>query len=203
MSPSERGRGPEFAPTRVAGLLAPAATLGCVLAATVVAPEFSWTGDALSDLGVGARTAPLFNGGLLVGGLLALPYAVALGRAARGTIGRAAATGFALAAVAMGLVGAFPTGHPLHLPAAVAFYLLLTATLAVDGASRRDAPTGAASLALAAVHVVVWAAWAAGVRPGPGLAIPEAVGAASLALWVWIASPAAPLRVGVRTPAAE
>ena len=169
-------------------------TLGCILAATVVAPGFSWTRDALSVLGVRARTALLFNGGLVLGSLLALPYAVPLSRAVRNRAERVAAAAFALAAVTMGLVGLFPMGHPLHLPVAVAFYLLLTAALVADGASRRDDTGGAAALCLAALHVAAWAAWVAGVRPGPGLAIPETVGAAALALWVWVASPAAPAR---------
>jgi hypothetical membrane protein len=178
-------------------LLAPAVTLGCIVAATLLAPWFSWTGDALSTLGVRRGTALLFNGGLVAGSLLALPFAGALWRSARTVGERVAAVGFALAAATMGLVGVFPASHPFHVPAAVGFYALSTATFVADGAARRGTAAGATALGLAVVHATTWVAWGAGVRPGPGLALPEIVGAGLLALWVWVVSPAAPVRVRV------
>jgi hypothetical membrane protein len=202
---------------RYAGQVAPVVAFGGILLATLLAPWFSWPGDALSDLGVAATSsvALLFNGALVAGGLLALPYAGALWADAEdeddadgGTDpGRLAARGvavlFGLSAVLMALVGVFPIPAELvlagtvvepHGPVAVGFYLGLTATLAVDGLRRLGERAGQASLALAAVHVGSWLVWAAGVRPGPGLAIPEAVGAAALSVWVWALSPSRPRR---------
>jgi hypothetical membrane protein len=48
---------------RLSGTVAPVVAFGAILLATVLAPWFSWTGDALSDLGVPATSAvaPLFN----------------------------------------------------------------------------------------------------------------------------------------------
>ncbi|WP_224336949.1 DUF998 domain-containing protein [Haloprofundus halobius] len=180
------------------GRVAPAVTLGAILTATVVAPWFSWSRDALSELGVDPVTALLFNGGLVVGALLALPYAVPLWRAAVSRASRVVAVLFALTAVAMGLVGVFPMDTSPHFAVAVAFYLLLTATLAADGVVRRRATTGRRSLTLVVVHLLSWAAWAAGWFPGPGLALPELVGAVILAAWVLALSPVATASVGSR-----
>lgn len=178
---------------RHSGFAAPLVALSAILAATVLSPTFAWSRSALSDLGVAPSTALLFNGGLLAGALLALPYAWLLWASGRDTPGggvarRTIGPAFALAAVAMGLVGVFVSGHPLHLPVAVLFYLLVTVTLVADGIDRWRTATGRGSLLLAAVHALVWAGWIAGPIPG-GLAVPETVGAAVLAAWVVAPSP--------------
>lgn len=194
--PTPTGR----AVARTAGFAAPVLALAAILLATAVSPTFSWRTSALSDLGVSPSTGLLFNGGLLVGAALALPYGSLLRRDARGAPTsvwrRLTAVAFVLAAVSMGLVGVFVSGHSLHFPVAAAFYLLVTLTLALDGAARRATTTGAASLTLAAVHVVVWAGWIVGVVPG-GLAVPETVGAFAFAAWMLLLSPVSLLARGV------
>lgn len=172
------------------GFAAPFVTLAAILVATVVSPTFSWADSALSDLGVTAATALLFNGGLVVGGLLALPYAFVLWDADPEPLSRTAAVNFALTAVSMGLVGVFVSGHPLHVPVAVAFFLFLTLTMTFDGVARRETTTGNVALRQAGIHVVVWVGWILGYVPG-GLAIPEIVGAAMFAVWVLLLSPIA------------
>jgi len=188
-------------PARRCGTLAPVVALGGILLATLLDPTFSWTADALSDLGVREASAPVFNGALVAGGALGLGYAPALWAAAgddAGTdddagsrlAGRAVVPLFAAATVAMAGVGLFPIGSPLHAPAALAFYLLFTLAMAVDGLARRRSAAGRAALLLAGVHVAVWALWIAGLRPGPGLALPEFAGALLLAAWMWRVGPA-------------
>ncbi|QLG61628.1 DUF998 domain-containing protein [Halorarum salinum] len=185
-------------PAAVVGAAAAVGTVLAILAAALVAPWFSWRADALSDLGVAPGTAPPFNGGLLLGGAFALPYAWALWRAGEGA-GRIPAATFALSVVAMAGVGAFPAGGPLHFPAALAFYLLATATMAVDGLGRLTTTGGRAALVAAGLHLLVWAAWIARIRPGPGLALPELAGALLFVAWVVAGSPVAPLGpAGVR-----
>ncbi|MFC4356702.1 DUF998 domain-containing protein [Halobium salinum] len=174
----------------LSGFAAPLVTLSAILAATLVSPTFAWGSSALSDLGVAPATALLFNGGLVVGGLLALPYTAVLWDADPEPLSRAAAASLALAAVAMGLVGVFPSDQPLHVPVAVAFFLLLTVTMVLDGLARRDTTTGSVALRQAGVHVVVWVGWILGYVPG-GLAVPEIVGAALFGVWVLLLSPIA------------
>ncbi|ESP87632.1 hypothetical protein K933_12977 [Candidatus Halobonum tyrrellensis G22] len=179
----------------MSGSLAVVLALVGIPLVTLLAPWFAWPANALSDLGVAPRTAALFNGTLLVAAALGLPYAWALWRDATGWA-RASGVLFAPTLLLLGGVGAFPSGSPYHFPAAVGFYLGLTATLVADGLTRHGTATGRASLAFAALHVGQWALWVAGVRVGPGLAVPEFVGAAVLALWVLALSPVAPLAGG-------
>jgi hypothetical membrane protein len=173
---------------RLAGPLGAAVALAGVFLAVALSPSFSWTASALSDLGVDPRTALPFNGGLFVGGCLALGYAPALRKDSR-----AVAAAYALCASAMAGVGAFPSDDPLHYPAAVAFFVLLAATLALDGVRRRGTTTGRVSLLLAAASVAAWPLWFA-TGLGSGIAVPELVGALSLAAWVLALAPPAPLR---------
>jgi hypothetical membrane protein len=175
---------------RLAGAAGSAVALGGILLATVVSPTFTWTASALSDLGVAAATALLFNGGLVLGGLLAIGYAAALRRSSPPV-----AAVYALCACSLVGVGAFPSNTAAHVPAAVAFFASLVATLALDGVGRRATATGRASLLLATVSVAAWPLWfASGL--GPGIAVPELVGALSLAAWVVALAPPAPLRAG-------
>lgn len=178
---------------RASGYAAPVVTLGAILLATVVSETFVWTDSALSDLGVAPETALLFNGGLLAGGVLALPYTYALWVAGRGLLGRLTAVSFAAAATTMGLVGVFVSGHPLHLPVALSFYLLVSVTLVLDGLARRvgrERREGRLAALVGVAHLLGWAVWVGGVRFGTGLAVPETVGAVVFAAWVLWVSPA-------------
>mgnify|MGYP006275243793 FL=1 len=204
---------------RLSGTAAPVVSFGSILLATVLAPWFSWAGDALSDLGVPATSAvaPLFNYGLVVGGLLAVPYGLALwadagsrsaspnSRLRDRLAGQVVAVLFSASALSMALVGVFPIPARLsvggttlepHFLVAVGFYLGLTATLAVDGLRRLRKSAGQVALSLAAVHVGYWVAWGQGLRLGPGLAIPETVGALALTAWLWAVSPSRPAALG-------
>lgn len=183
---------------RLSGHLGPIVTLGGILLAIVVSDSFSWSESALSDLGVAASTALLFNGGLVVGGLLGLPYAYALWDDGPGGVGRLTPLLFALAMTTMGLVGVFVSGHPLHYPAALSFYLLVSATLVLDGLARRSTQEGRVAALLGVAHLVGWVVWTAGVRFGTGLAVPETVGALVFVVWVLRLSPAGLLSSRVR-----
>jgi hypothetical membrane protein len=60
----------------VCGILSPIVAFTCILFAINYSPEFSWTKNALSDLGVQEGvTAPLFNYGLIISGILTLIFA--------------------------------------------------------------------------------------------------------------------------------
>ncbi|MFC6872970.1 DUF998 domain-containing protein [Halobellus marinus] len=171
-------------PDRLAGPAGAAVALGGVAAAIVRSPTFSWTTSALSDLGTAAETALLFNGGLVAGGVIALGYAAALRRQSISV-----AVGYALSIAAMIFVGVFPSGTAPHFPVAVAFFLFSTATVALDGWQRRTVLVGRLAIAGAAVHLLGWVLWGVGIRPGPGLALPELGGVALFAGWVLFFAP--------------
>jgi hypothetical membrane protein len=169
-----------------AGVAAPAVAVGAILLATLLSPTFTWTGSALSDLGApGAPTAALFNGGLVLGGALALPFAARLVGAARNRVEAAGAGVFGLAAVALAGVGLFPLDTPQHTPVAVAFFLLLSLSLWTYGAGNvlaGDRRLGAVTVLLGLLNLAAWVVYLA-LFEGLGLALPEAVGTAVLAAW--------------------
>ena len=179
---------------RLAGIAGPSIALGGILLATVLDPGFSWTMDALSDLGIRSESRLVFNGGLILGGLVSVGYGFGLVRLAADTI-RLIGAIFIAASLALAGVGAFVIGHPLHLPAAVAFYVLVTVAMAIDAVDRRSTITGQLTAAFVGLHVLVWISWGLGFWPGSGLALPEFAGALLATLWVWTIGPAPALLV--------
>ncbi|MFC6732867.1 hypothetical protein [Haladaptatus sp. DYSN1] len=147
----------------LSGILAPGITLGAILLATLLSPTFTWTGSALSNLGgAGERTAWLFNGGLMVGSLVAL---------------------FS--------VGVFPIGTAYHFPAALSFYLLLTLALWVHGTGSviaADVSFGLASIWLGIANIMTWIWVSTGDLTRSGLAIPEIIGALIFGGWMAFAA---------------
>jgi hypothetical membrane protein len=170
------------------GLLAPAVGLGTVLLATLFAPWFSWTGNALSDLGHPSRaTAPLFNGGTALSGLLALTFAGRLwiDPDAEGVLYRVALVVLGASFASLVGVGASPVTTDLHFPVSVAFFVSMTYGLWLYGSA--DALAGArergvATIWLGVANVTAWVLYAT-LEPFAGVAVPEAVGALVLAAW--------------------
>lgn len=182
---------------RGCGGAAVAVTMVAILVATVVSPAFSWTENALSNLGVTETaagtglTVVLFNGGLILGGLLGLGFAVALARAAISLAGRATALSFGLAVVLMALVGVFPQNTSPHFPVALGFYLLISVTLWLDGLTALGQgwrQRGMDAVSLGTANLVGWLVWGlTGPPTRAGLAIPEIWGALLFSAWTgWI-----------------
>lgn len=163
-----------------------------VLLAALLSPRFSWTADAVSQLGAPGAAVPwVLNGGLVASGLVSLPFARAVWRDGAHPVQRLGAAAFALAMASLALVGLFPVGTDAHAPAAIAYFGLATVTLWVHGTGTvlAGAPRrGLAAIWLGIVHVLSWVAWAAGLRPGPGLAVPEMVGSVLFFAWVLLAT---------------
>ena len=174
------------------GLASIAVSFGGVVLAMAAAPWFSPFRYALSDLGArGAATAPIFNGGLLVGGALGAGFVVAVLADTDHPV-RVAGGLFGLAAMAfMALVGAFPLPDPLHGAVAIPFFLCLTLAVFLWGGGDYAAgrPVRGLVLVLAGVaHLVAWAWWALLPWFPPGIALPELVGSVAFALWGgWLA----------------
>lgn len=174
--------------TTAAGVLAPAVALGAVFLATVLSPTFTWTGDPLSFLGsAGQPTRPLFNYGLVVGGLLSLPFAGRLVATGRNRLERLGGGAFALTGAAMGLVGVFPMETVWHFPAAASFYLLLSVSTWLYGAGNvvaGDRLRGALTVGLGVLNLLTWVVYVVVFAPtGLSLALPELVGALALGAW--------------------
>lgn len=167
-------------------------SIGSILLATVLSATFHWGTSALSDLGTVGATGWLFNGGLVLGALLGLPYGWALWTAAADWLGTIRTTAFVAALVSMAGIGLFPAGELLHLPFALGFFVLGALTLIADGVARFRLPTGKLSLAAGFASPAVWPLWLILIAPGGGIAIPEFVGAVLFALWIVALSPERP-----------
>lgn len=158
-----------------------------ILASWITGSWFTWTGNALSHLGeVGRTTAPLFNGSLLVVGVLGLAFGWWVWTAATNHWQRLGALLLAAAMANAGLVGVFPLPNPEHGPVSVAFFVLFTFGLFVHGSGDALAGRphrGVRSIWYGIAHVTGWALF--GLAPFSGIAIPELVGV--LALWAWTA----------------
>ena len=176
------------------GLAGSALGFSTTLLAVALSPTFSWTASALSDLGAASSpTAAVFNGGLLVAGLVSLPFALVLWSAARNAVERGGAVAFATTVASLAGVGAFPTGTALHVPVAVTYFVALSVALWVHGSGAvlaGDARRGLAAVWLGLANVAAWGLWA--VSGLEGVALPEVVG--SLALLAWLAHTTAWLR---------
>ncbi len=173
----------------LSGIASSIVALGAIGLATILSHSFSWTHSALSELGVaGGIVATLFNGGLITGGGIAVPFGLWLLGRAENRLERLGVYSFWLTAVAMAAIGLFPMGSPLHVPVAVSFYLLLTVSLCLYGIGNVLAGQrrrGLLTILLGGVTLGGWIVWGLQLRAFvPGLALPETVGALALAFWV-------------------
>lgn len=116
------------------GVIAPIIAYVCILSAIASWSQFSWVNNALSDLGVQSGiTAPLFNSGLVVSGLLFIFFATGLfPLLGKRVLVRVGASIFILACVALIGIGVFNESFiPTHYCVSVAFFVFLPISLFV------------------------------------------------------------------------
>jgi hypothetical membrane protein len=172
--------------TAACGILGMLVLYMSMFTAILVSPWFSWTGNALSDLGnITRSSSPIFNFGLIVSGIIIAIFPLGL-RAKTKTIPleHLGTIAFLVAAIALVGVGIFPENYILeHLITAGTMFLLNTVGLFLFGIAfiRSDSmkELGAVSVLLAIASAVIWVPiW------GPGIAIPEMI--ASVAVYILI-----------------
>ena len=176
------------------GIATPALAFTCILTAIYSYPAFSWTNNALSDLGiVPGITGPLFNFGLYSSGLFAFSFAVFglftyLGKSWVGKIG---ALSFAATSLALMGIGFFPENVvPHHHLFSVAFFVLLPVSLfVITGAFALERQTKMVlfTLLVAAAAALPWILLFA-VRYVSGVAIPEFASALAGSVWAVVLS---------------
>jgi hypothetical membrane protein len=117
----------------VAGLLAPVLAFTCILLAIASYLGFSWTNNALSDLGViRGVTGPLFNFGLCTSGLLGFIFAIfgLLTYLGKNFVGKVGTLAFAATTVALIAIGVFNESFSeTHYAVSVAFFVLVPISL--------------------------------------------------------------------------
>lgn len=169
------------------GIISPVLAFALIMLAISQAPWFSWTRNALSDLGVSGMNAYLFNSSLILSAVLYFIFILGGLKPFFWSqmIGRIGVLLLLLMAVFMLLIGVFPEPTPYHLHAVVSigFFatlvlsLLILATALLQIQSKRK--LGAFTLALAIVALLPWLV----PNPWGGLAIPELIAALAGAIW--------------------
>ena len=176
------------------GIVTPILAFTCILTAIASYPAFSWTNNALSDLGiVPGITGPLFNFGLYSSGLFAFSFAIfGLFTYLGGNwVGKIGAVTFAATAVALMGIGFFPENVvPHHYAFSVAFFVLLPISLfVITGAFALERQTKMAlfTLLIAIAAALPWILLFA-VRYVSGVAIPEFASALAGSVWAVVLS---------------
>ena len=164
------------------GVLSPLIVSALVLSAISVSQWFSWTDNALSDLGVSGLAALLFNTALITGGVMLVIFATGLWSILHGRLTRVGVMLLLLDGCALSAIGVFPeTMGQIHFYVSIAFFTLLVLSLLVLGLSyvleMHSAVTGLLGIALSLFSILVW------LFQWRGVAIPEA--AAYLAATAW------------------
>jgi len=164
------------------GIIAPIFGFAMILFAISTAPWFSWTENALSDLGVEGLTAIIFNDGLGMTACLLALFSVGVYEMTKMDIyGKASFVLLFAASVFLMLIGVFPeTAGRIHFYFSVAFFVTLPISVWIFAAHTwRRGMRGMAYLSIASgvIAALIW-------LPGwDGVAIPEAVSALSVGIW--------------------
>ncbi len=174
------------------GILAPIVGFTCILVAIASYPAFSWTSNALSDLGViKGITGLLFNFGLCATGLLALSFAllglfVYIGKTWVGEFG---ATVFAAASLALVAIGVFNENYAgIHYAVSVAFFVLMPISMFITACAFSLAHRGQIAIFTVLTGVVAALPWILlfAFHYVPNVAIPEFVSGLIVSAWTII-----------------
>ena len=177
-----------------AGFATPIVAFTCISLAILSWPQFSWTNNALSDLGVvPGITAPLFNSGLVAAGVLAFCFAVlgVYSFMSQRLVGKVGSAFFAASTVALICIGIFNENFsPTHYLVSVAFFTLAPLGLFIlTGAFWRNRQRGLAAFTVA-VGVVAAVPWILQLTLEyvPKVAIPEAISSVAVSVWAVVLS---------------
>jgi hypothetical membrane protein len=173
--------------TELCGVMTPIIVLPLILLSISYSPWFSWTRNALSDLGV-HQAAILFNSSLMIGGVLALIFALGLMQILhKSKLGFAGTFVLIAAAVSLFAIGLFPeTAGRIHFYVSVAFFTLMIISQLFIGAALIQKPSdmllGIFTILAAASSIGVWT-FQFSASPFRGVAIPEMFSSVAFSLW--------------------
>jgi hypothetical membrane protein len=164
------------------GILAPIVGFSVIFLSIRTAPWFSWTGNALSDLGVEGFTAVLFNDGLTMTAAVMMAFSIGLYEFTKeDKVGRIGFRFYIAASIFLLGIGFFPkTAGDVHYYFSVAFFVALPLSLlffAFYMFKNGMRSLSLLSAVLGAVAALVWVpSWGA-------VAIPEALSALAAGIW--------------------
>ena len=171
----------------VCGFLGSTLPLILVLSATFLSSWFSWSANALSELGVGEQ-AILFNSAMLIGGALNFLFAVGLYKyLGKEKLIRAGVVSILLSSICLALVGVFTINY--HIPhglAAFGYFVFAPAGFLLIGFGEEEDTIRKLSLAcgfaaLLAILVLPTAVFVLSLNVG--FAVPELVEGLIISTW--------------------
>ena len=171
------------------GIFAPIVAFTCILVAIASYPSFSWTSNALSDLGVIAGiTGLLFNFGLCASGLLALNFALfgLFAYLGKTWVGKAGAAAFAAATIMLIAIGVFNEHYSgTHYAFSVAFFTLMPISMFIITCAFLLAHQGRMALFTISTGVAAALPWLLlfAFKYVPNVAIPEFVSGLVVSGW--------------------
>jgi hypothetical membrane protein len=173
----------------ICGFAVPIVAFTCIAVAILSYPEFSWTNNALSDLGVvPGVTATVFNGGLVTAGLLGVFFAVlGLFNYFRDSlVGKAGSLTFGAALIWLIAIGIFNEHYrPTHFIVSVLFFATLPIALWVLTVAlyrRHEVKLAVFTLVASFVAAAPWILYYT-IHYVPNVAIPETISAVTGAIW--------------------
>lgn len=170
---------------KIAGILAPIVSFLFIGIAIATHPWFSFTENALSDLGaLHTENNWIFNLALILGGSLAMVFSLYLQKKGSNAIENAGYAAFMVASIFMTCIGVFPEGTPVHFTVSLLFYMFGAVAISISGIGfliSKRTYEGAASIILVSFGLLV----ALSVK-WKGIAIPETIGALAIALWTYM-----------------
>ena len=177
----------------VCGFLTPLIALFFISTAICCYPEFNWTENALSDLGVIAGcTSQIFNYGLIISGLLSFIFATGLFQYFnRNNVGRIGSTLFVLASISLISIGLFPENmKPIHYIVSVSFFVLIPTSMLIFAlffCLQKEKRIAVLTFLSAVAAATPWIFYFA-LRYVSGVAVPEALSAIVFSVWTLVLS---------------
>ena len=175
-----------------AGMLAPIPAFICILSAIASYPAFSWSSNALSDLGVVAGiTEVLFNFGVVASGVLALNFAAfgLYSYLGKNWVGKIGAAVFAAAAIALIAIGVFNEHYSgMHYAVSVAFFTLMPISMFIITCAFLLAHRGRMAIFTVSTGIAAALSWILlfVFNYVPNVAIPEFVSGLIVSAWTII-----------------
>jgi hypothetical membrane protein len=171
------------------GIVGPFYAFMSIMIAILVSPSwFTFPGNALSDLGhpiLHPTSAPIFNSGLVIAGIVTIFFVLGLGINVRKNIIALLGTGMLLVAtVALICVGLFnETFSPWHFLFSVTLFATMALSLLILGAAMAiSRPTRWLGLVTLLLGVIAASPWL--LLSWTHAAIPETISALTVYLWV-------------------
>ncbi len=182
------------------GLFAPLVALICIGLAIILAPAWTWTNNALSDLGHYTRTdigpnpflrAIIFNSGLIVTGVLMIYATPSMFREEKTPMGKLAMIILIVSECFLVAIGAFSENFGyIHYVVSVGFFFTFPFSMwfaSISWTMKKGTRwLGIVSLFLPFVSLLMWVPYITKTLPWNDVAIPEITTALSCIIWVWL-----------------